>query len=46
MATYREASADLEIISDADATKRLTVSAFDLQREIWVLDRQPVVRLA
>jgi molecular chaperone DnaK (HSP70) len=94
-ATYRDASADLEIIFDADggaravpvgaqqrqehamlwlnedsptflaadppaaagddrfrldfrvdATKRLTVSAFDLQRKIWVLDRQPVVRLA
>jgi molecular chaperone DnaK (HSP70) len=94
-ATYRDASADLEIIFDADggartvavgaqqrqeqairwlnedcptfleadppaaagadrfrldfridAQKRLTVSAFDLQRKIWVLDRQPVVRLA
>lgn len=29
-----------------DAQKRLTVSAFDLKRKIWVLDRQPVVRLA
>jgi molecular chaperone DnaK (HSP70) len=29
-----------------DAQKRLTVSAFDLDRKIWVLDRQPVVRLA
>jgi molecular chaperone DnaK (HSP70) len=94
-ATYRDASADLEIIFDAnggartvavgaqqrqeqamlwlnedsptfleadppaspgadrfrldfriDASKRLTVSAFDLKRKIWVLDRQPVVRLA
>jgi molecular chaperone DnaK (HSP70) len=94
-ATYRDASADLEIIFDADggaravpvgaqqrqehamlwlnedsptfleadppadagadrfrldfridAAKRLTVSAFDLKRKIWVLDRQPVVRLA
>jgi molecular chaperone DnaK (HSP70) len=94
-ATYRDASADLEIIFDADggartiavgaqqrqeqamlwlnedsptfleadppaaagidrfrldfridAQKRLTVSAFDLKRKIWVLDRQPVVRLA
>jgi molecular chaperone DnaK (HSP70) len=94
-ATYRDASADLEIVFDADggarampvgaqrrqeqamlwlnedsptfleanppasagddrfrldfridAQKRLTVSAFDLKRKIWVLDRQPVVRLA
>jgi molecular chaperone DnaK (HSP70) len=94
-ATYRDASADLEIVFDADggartvsvsaqqrteqalrwlnedsptflvadppaaagadrfrldfridAQKRLTVSAFDLHRNIWVLDRQPVVRLA
>jgi hypothetical protein len=29
-----------------DAQKRLTVSAFDLVRKTWVLDRQPVVRLA
>jgi molecular chaperone DnaK (HSP70) len=29
-----------------DSAKRLTVSAFDLKRKIWVLDRQPVVRLA
>jgi molecular chaperone DnaK (HSP70) len=29
-----------------DAQKRLTVSAFDLDRRIWVLDRLPVVRLA
>lgn len=29
-----------------DAQKRLTVSAFDLERRIWVLDRQPVVGLA
>jgi molecular chaperone DnaK (HSP70) len=29
-----------------DAQKRLTVSAYDLQRGILVLDRQPVVRLA
>jgi len=29
-----------------DAAKRLTVSAFDLVRQTWVLDRQPVVRLA
>jgi molecular chaperone DnaK (HSP70) len=94
-ATYRDASADLEIMFDADggartvevgaqrrqeqamlwlnedsptflqadppagpgadrfrldfridAGKRLTVSAFDLKRKIWVLDCQPVVRLA
>jgi molecular chaperone DnaK (HSP70) len=94
-ATYRDASADLEIMFDADggartvavgaqqrqehamlwlnevsptflnaeppadagadrfrldfridAQKRLTVSAFDLVRQTWVLDRQPVVRLA
>jgi len=94
-ATYRDASADLEIIFDADggartvavgpqqrqeqatlwlnedsptfleadppaspgtdrfrldfridASKRLTVSAFDLRRKTWVLDGQPVVRLA
>jgi molecular chaperone DnaK (HSP70) len=94
-ATYRDASADLEILFDADggartvavgtqqrqenamlwlnedsltfldadppaaagadrfrldfridAQKRLTVSAFDLDRQAWVLDRQPVVRLA
>jgi molecular chaperone DnaK (HSP70) len=94
-ATYRDASADLEIVFDADggarampvgaqrrqeqamlwlnedsptflsadppaaagedrfrldfridAQKRLTVSAFDLKRKIWVLDHQPVVRLA
>jgi molecular chaperone DnaK (HSP70) len=94
-ATYRDASADIEIIFDAsggaravpvgaqqrqeqamlwlnegspsflvadppaaagadrfrldfriDAGKRLTVSAFDLERKIWVLDRQPVVRLS
>lgn len=94
-ATYRDASADLEIMFDADggartvtvgaqqrqehaslwlnedsptfldadppaaagadrfrldfridAQKRLTVSAFDLVHKIWVLDRQPVVRLA
>lgn len=29
-----------------DASKRLTVSAFDLEKKTWVLDRQPVVRLA
>lgn len=29
-----------------DAQKRLTVSAFDLERRIWVLDRQSVVRMA
>lgn len=29
-----------------DAQKRLTVSAFDIERRIWVLDRQPVVQLA
>jgi len=29
-----------------DAQKRLTVSAFDIERRVWVLDRQPVVRLA
>jgi molecular chaperone DnaK (HSP70) len=29
-----------------DSAKRLTVSAFDLTRKTWVLDRQPVVRLA
>jgi molecular chaperone DnaK (HSP70) len=29
-----------------DASKRLTVSAFDLKRKVWVLDGQPVVRLA
>jgi molecular chaperone DnaK (HSP70) len=29
-----------------DAAKCLTVTAFDLKRKIWVLDRQPVVRLA
>jgi molecular chaperone DnaK (HSP70) len=29
-----------------DSAKRLTVSAFDLKRKKWVLDRQPVVRLA
>lgn len=29
-----------------DAQKRLTVSAFDLERRIWVLDRRPVVGLA
>jgi molecular chaperone DnaK (HSP70) len=94
-ATYRDASADLEIIFDADggartiavgaqqrqeqamlwlnkhsptfltadppatvgadrfrldfyidAQKRLTVSAWDQERGIWILDRQPVVRLA
>lgn len=94
-ATYRDASADLEIIFDADGGARtvpvgaqqrqeqamlwlnedsptfleadppaeagadrfqldfridgakcLTVSAFDLRRKKWVLDRQPVVRLA
>lgn len=94
-ATYRDASADLEIMFDADggartvavgaqqrqeqamlwlnedsptfleadppatagqdrfrldfridAQRRLTVSAFDLEHKIWVLDRQPVVRLA
>ena len=28
-----------------DAQKRLTVSAFDIERRIWVLDGQPVVRL-
>jgi len=29
-----------------DAQKRLTVSAFDLERRSWVLDQQPVVRLS
>lgn len=29
-----------------DGQKRLTVSAFDLERRVWVLDHQPVVRLA
>jgi hypothetical protein len=29
-----------------DSQKRLTVSAFDLDRKIWLLDRRPVVRLA
>jgi molecular chaperone DnaK (HSP70) len=29
-----------------DSQKRLTVSAFDVERRIWVLDRHPVVRLA
>jgi molecular chaperone DnaK (HSP70) len=29
-----------------DASKRLTVSAFDLKRMIWVLDQHPVVQLA
>lgn len=29
-----------------DGQKRLTVSAFDIVRRIWVLDRRPVVRLA
>ncbi|GAB2578884.1 Hsp70 family protein [Streptomyces capparidis] len=29
-----------------DTHKRLTVSAYDLERGIWVLDRQPIVRLA
>lgn len=29
-----------------DAGKLLTVSAFDLVKKVWVLDRQPVVRLA
>lgn len=29
-----------------DEKKRLTVSAFDLHRRIWVLDHQPVVKLA
>lgn len=29
-----------------DAQKRLTVSAFDLERRDWVLQQQPVVRLA
>jgi len=29
-----------------DSQKLLTVSAFDLHRRIWVLERQPVVRLA
>lgn len=29
-----------------DAQKRLTVSAFDLERRVWVLDGQPVVRLS
>lgn len=35
-------SLDFEI----EAQKRLTVSAFDIERRVWVLDRQPVVRLA
>jgi molecular chaperone DnaK (HSP70) len=29
-----------------DAQKRLIASAFDLDRRIWVLDQQPIVRLA
>lgn len=29
-----------------DAQKRLTVSAYDIQRNTLVLDRQPVVRLS
>jgi hypothetical protein len=29
-----------------DAQKRLTVSAFDLNRMLWVLDQLPVVQLA
>ena len=29
-----------------DAQKRLTVSAFDIERRVWVLDGHPVVRLA
>lgn len=29
-----------------DAQKRLTVSAFDIERRAWVLDRHPVVRLS
>jgi molecular chaperone DnaK (HSP70) len=29
-----------------DAQKRLTVSAFDIERRIWVLDAHPVVQLA
>lgn len=29
-----------------DAQKRLTVSAFDLERRDWVLQQLPVVRLA
>ena len=29
-----------------DAQKRLTVSAFDLERRDWVLNQQPVIRLA
>ncbi|MFI5914130.1 Hsp70 family protein [Dactylosporangium sp. NPDC051541] len=29
-----------------DSQKRLTVSAFDLDRSIWLLDRRPVVQLA
>ncbi|WP_282693614.1 Hsp70 family protein [Streptomyces sp. CC208A] len=29
-----------------DAHKRLTASAFDLERRVWVLDRQPIVRLS
>jgi molecular chaperone DnaK (HSP70) len=29
-----------------DSQKRLTVSAFDIQRQIWVLDGHPVVQLA
>lgn len=29
-----------------DAQKRLTVTAFDIERNIMILDRQPVVRLA
>lgn len=94
-ATYRDASADLEIVFDAaggartvpltaqhrqersmvwlnedkltflhadpparagadrfrlefriDPQKRLTVSVFDVERRLWVLDRQPVVQLA
>jgi hypothetical protein len=29
-----------------DAQKRLTVSAFDIERRLWVLDGHPVVQLA
>ncbi|GAA3455567.1 Hsp70 family protein [Dactylosporangium matsuzakiense] len=42
-----EAGADRFLLDfRIDSQKRLTVSAFDLDRKIWLLDRRPVVRLA
>ncbi|MEU7869022.1 Hsp70 family protein [Dactylosporangium sp. NPDC049140] len=42
-----EAGADRFLLEfRIDSQKRLTVSAFDLDRKIWLLDRRPVVRLA